>query len=158
MPRISLQAIVIGGFADLAFTFAFGIGMGLLLFAGLAARMPIDQVTPAARAATSGTAMTVATGIIGLVGSLVGGVIAGRLARHDELLNGTMSSFLGIGLGIYHILSGHNHDLAMIRALAFLAAPAASFLGGYLSRLQRLRITFSQTSNVSLPTSSQVRP
>lgn len=74
---------------------------------------------------------------IGLGCSALGGYVAAWMAKHDELLNGVLSSFLCIVIGVYSVMSGKNSQSAVVQILLLAAAPAFALLGGYLRQTQK---------------------
>jgi hypothetical protein len=48
----------------------------------------------------------VSSSILGGLCSVLGGYVAARIAKHDELLNGGLSSILCVGSGVYALVSG----------------------------------------------------
>lgn len=74
---------------------------------------------------------------IGLGCSVLGGYIAARVAKHDELLNGLLSSFLSIAIGIYSLVSSWRSQSVLVGILPLWAAPAFALLGGYLRQAQK---------------------
>lgn len=75
----------------------------------------------------------------GLGYSLLGGYVAAFIAKHDELLNGVLSSFPCTAIGVYSILSGKDSHSVLSQLFLLGAAPACALLGGYL-RQSRKRI------------------
>jgi len=69
---------------------------------------------------------------IGLACSILGGYVAAWIAKHDELLNGLLSSFLCTAIGVYTIASGRDPQSALSHTLLLVASPAFAFLGGYV--------------------------
>jgi hypothetical protein len=74
---------------------------------------------------------------IGLGCSVLGGYVAAWIAKHDELLNGLLSSFLCTAIGLYSILLGKDSQSLLAQILLLAAAPAFAFLGGYLRQTQK---------------------
>jgi hypothetical protein len=101
-------------------------------------RTPKDQIGATITAAIHGN-MPLYLGqlLVGLACSVLGGYVAAWLAKHDELLNGALSSFLCILLAVYAIASGKDTNAAWVRILLFVASPAFALLGGDLTRRQR---------------------
>ena len=79
--------------------------------------------------------------LVGLACSVLGGYVAAWLAKHDELLNGGLSSFLCVGLGIYTMASGKDSDAMWVQILMLIASPILALIGGILMRLQRRKST-----------------
>ena len=59
--------------------------------------------------------------------------------KHDELLNGGLSSFLCVAFGIYTMASGKDSNALWVQVLMLLASPALALIGGDLMRRQRQR-------------------
>jgi hypothetical protein len=74
---------------------------------------------------------------IGLACSVLGGYVAAWIAKHDELLNGLLSSFLCTAIGIYSVFSGKDSQSVIVQISLLLASPAFAFLGGYLRQTQK---------------------
>ena len=74
---------------------------------------------------------------IGLGCAVLGGYVAARIAKHDELLNGLLSSFLCIAFGTYSVLLGKNFEPVLAQVFLLTAAPAFALLGGYLRQIQK---------------------
>jgi hypothetical protein len=77
--------------------------------------------------------------LVGLACSVLGGYVAAWLAKHDELLNGGLSCFLCVALGIYTMASGKDSNALWVQILMLLASPALALFGGDLMRRQRQR-------------------
>jgi glucan phosphoethanolaminetransferase (alkaline phosphatase superfamily) len=75
--------------------------------------------------------------MIGLGCSVLGGYVAARIAKHDEPLNGLLSSFLCTAIGVYSLFSGKNSQSVLAQILLIAAAPVFAFLGGYLRQSQK---------------------
>lgn len=64
--------------------------------------------------------------------SVLGGYVSARIARHDELLNGALSSLLCVGSGMYAVISGGAADDLWMHLVFVRLNPALGALGGYL--------------------------
>jgi uncharacterized membrane protein YfcA len=89
--------------------------------------------------------------LIGLACSVLGGYVAARLARREELLNGALSSFLCVALGVYMVASGNDSTPHWLQVLMFVASPASALFGGYL--VQRSRQKYVNHLKPPLPAS-----
>ena len=87
--------------------------------------------------------MHVAQILIGLACSALGGFVAARIAKHDELLNGALSSLLCLALSIYVVATGQDLSPRWVQMLLLPASPVMALLGGYL--MQRRRMTSTHT-------------
>jgi hypothetical protein len=74
---------------------------------------------------------------IGFVGSALGGYVAAWIAKHDELLNGVLSSFLCTAFALYSILLGKGTQSLLAQILLLAASPAFALVGGYLRQIQQ---------------------
>jgi MFS family permease len=127
--RVSIAGVVIGGIADV---FASGV-------LPLPALLYIQTKGSAAIASAIHSVgwfywLQLA---IGFGCSALGGYVAAWIAKHDELLNGVLSSFLCTAIGLYPILLGKDSQPLLAQTLLLAAAPAFAFLGGYLRQTQK---------------------
>jgi MFS superfamily sulfate permease-like transporter len=75
--------------------------------------------------------------IIGLACSMAGGFVSAKIAGHDELLNGALSSILCVTLGIYQLARGHADYQPFVQMLMMLASPTFALLSGYFRLRQK---------------------
>jgi hypothetical protein len=69
---------------------------------------------------------------IGVASSLLGGYVAARIAKRDEILNGALSSLLCPAIGVYSLSSGKIVGSLSEQSLLLLSSPVIAALGGYL--------------------------
>ena len=138
MARISIKGVVIGGLTDVFLSFLLGMALIVLLFV---LRIPRDEIHAAISAASrqQGMLWDVQLGI-GFLCSALGGFVAARIARRNELLNGVLSSFLCISIGLFVIATSEGRHPVALQLVLLAASPLVSLLGGYL----RLRWRLSQ--------------
>ncbi len=76
---------------------------------------------------------------LGGLSSVLGGYVGARIAKHDEILNGTLTSFLCVANGIYTLIwdPTHAHSPQWQNLISMLLAPMLAALGGYL-RLRQI--------------------
>jgi hypothetical protein len=93
--------VLIRGIVDVVTSVVVGIPFAFFAMSRLdLAHTPKDQIGSTITAAIHGnTFLYVAQVLVGLCCSLLGGYVAAWLAKHDESLNGTLSSFLCVSLG-----------------------------------------------------------
>ncbi len=78
--------------------------------------------------------------IVGMMFSILGGYIGALIAKHDELLNGALSSFLCVLSGLYGLFSGtYPIYIILLEILALIVSPLLAMLGGYLRLKQKSR-------------------
>jgi hypothetical protein len=77
--------------------------------------------------------------IVGGCCSVLGGYVGALIAKHDELLNGALSSFFCVLGSIYSLGSGAYNDSLFLAIVSLVISPLLCMLGGYLRLLQRSR-------------------
>jgi len=132
--KISLKGVLIGGVVDVLSSSLLGIPLAIYAVSKVdLAHTTKDQIASAFAAVSNATPWLYATQLLrGLTCSVLGGYVAARLAKHDELLNGALSAFLCVALGIYAIVSGKDSHALWVQILMFISAPVCGFFGGYL--------------------------
>jgi len=137
MTKVSVKGVLIGAIVDVVASGIAGVPLVLYVMTQMGftdAPTGQDQaaaVTSLVRADTTLHSIQLA---LGLACSILGGYVAARIAKHDEVLNGALSSFLCILLGIYSAASGKALESPAERALLFAASFGAAALGGFLAR------------------------
>jgi hypothetical protein len=74
--------------------------------------------------------------VVGGLFSILGGYIGALIAKHDELLNGALSSILCVCFGFYAIATGSYTTTLILAILSLFIDPLLSMFGGYLRLLQ----------------------
>jgi hypothetical protein len=149
LGKISIKGVVIGGVVDVVTSLITGVAVGIVFAGYTMSRLRLshvakEQIGPALIAATHGSKPLYLTEILlGLLCSALGGYVAATIAKHDELLNGTLSSFLCVALGIYSMQAGKDYHPLWVQIFLLFAAPACALLGGELRRRKRERMTFA---------------
>src|SRR5215470_11589844 len=139
MTKVSVKGVLIGAVVDVVASGIVGIPLVLYVMTqmgtgaspGQGQQNPVTAVTSLVHADTTLHSIQLA---LGLACSILGGYVAARIAKHDELLNGALSSFLCILLGIYSVASGKALESPAEHALLFAASFGAAALGGFLAR------------------------
>lgn len=127
--RVSVAGVVIGGITCIFMSGVMGIPVFLYL--------EIKDSDSVASAVHSGGWFYWLQMAIGLGCSALGGYVAAWIAKHDEPLNGLLSSFLFAAMGLYSILLG-KHNGSLLAQISLLAAASAfALLGGYLRQIQK---------------------
>jgi hypothetical protein len=138
MGKVSAKGVLIGGIADVVATNI--LAVFLVAYAATRAdfaHTPKDQIQAAILAATYGNPLLLIAQVLTGVGcSVFGGYLAARIAAHDELLNGVLSSWLCVAIGLYAIASGKASGSDPMQFADFVAAPVAGWFGGYLRARQ----------------------
>jgi hypothetical protein len=138
MRRVSAFGVLIGGITDI-FTSTV-LGVPAIVYVHLTYH-PIPGSGGAIKILFSNPWLVGTIYLTGFAGSILGGYVAGWIAKHDQLLNGLLSSFLCVALAIHSIVSGKSPALyADVSALV--TSPIFGLLGGYLR--------YRRTSNADL--------
>jgi hypothetical protein len=139
MERLSVKGVLIGAIVDVVTSVMMGIPFAVYATLRLdLAHIPKDQIGPATTAAIHGsTGLYLAELLVGCACSVLGGYVAAWLAKHDELLNGALSSFLCVALGIFTISSGKDWNALWVQLLMLVASPLLGLLGGFLRLTQK---------------------
>lgn len=137
--NVSLKGVLIGGIVDILSSSVLGIPLAVYAVSKVdLAHTPKDQLGAAIAAVSHGNpwlhGMQLA---VGLACSVLAGYVAAWLAKHNELLNGTLSSFLCVAIGIYSMVSGRDSHAPWVQILILISAPVCGFFGGYLRLRQR---------------------
>jgi hypothetical protein len=129
MSKVSIKAVVIGGIVDVVAT---------MLCMLIAVIYLVNRVLAHGASATGGTIIApppethAVLVVVAGVCSLFGGYVAGRIAKHHELFNGALSSYLSIVCGL--ILLPFDKSPAAVQNLlvAIVTSIILGMLGGYL--------------------------
>ncbi|MGD0547318.1 MAG: hypothetical protein ABR991_05760 [Terracidiphilus sp.] len=136
MRRISIKGVLIGAIADTFLSSFFGILAAIVV-------VVMSHMTHLPREVfhRHGILYAVLT-LNGLALSVLGGYIAAFIAKHDELLNGGLSSFLCVFINIFFIAKATSHYPLIVQWLILFTVPFFAILGGYI-RLRQKKTTES---------------
>jgi hypothetical protein len=134
--RVSIAGVLIGGVIDVG---ASGLlGIPLVVYVMVRHHLLHAHQGSAAASIIHSSAWLYGMQLaIGLGCSVLGGYVAARIAKHNELLNGLLSSFLCTAIGVYSIFSGKGSQSVLVKILLLTAAPVFALLGGYLRQIQK---------------------
>jgi len=135
MSSISIKAVLIASLFDVVTSSVLGI---VVVSAG-AAWFGAESADDVARFASSSSTQFL-TYAVGSVVSIVAGYMAATIARRGELINGALSSFLCVFLGIYVELTGLSSAPAVLGITSLVLSPMLGSLGGYLRLRQVARV------------------
>ena len=138
MRRVSILGILIGAVIDIVTSIALELPFGFYALSKIdLTHTPKDQVQHALAAVMhSNLALYLCQLFVGFACSVLGGFIAAMIARRAELLNGTLSSFLCVFMGIYAMTVGKNLESIPVQILLLIASPLMGLLGGELQLRQ----------------------
>jgi hypothetical protein len=148
MRRVSIKGVIIGGVVDVGGSMILGILVSIIVYYHIGLlHIPKDQVQSAIKAAFEGPVRMILM-TLGIGGTVLGGFVAAMVAKHDEMLNGALSSLLSTAMGVYEMAAGKSSHSLRVQILMMIAAPLCAALGGYLSALQQ-RSLASRSAMVS---------
>lgn len=127
--KIDIKAVALGFLADTVATMA----LAALLVTGLASAGITESDIQDRLKSPSGLLLSL---IIGLGCTVLGGYVAGRTAKREELRHGTLVAAAGLVLGLALRESG---DPLWYELTAYLCIIPAGMLGGYLAAERRTR-------------------
>ena len=136
--KISLKGVIIGAVIDVVGTNIWGLIAIVYIFSVY----HVHQGAELTDALKSDPVISILNWIIGGGFTVLGGYFAARIAKHDELINGTLASFLCVLFALLAI--GSTSILWVI--IGVVVNPILGFLGGYLRSLQKQKL-ISATSN-----------
>jgi hypothetical protein len=146
MNRISWKGIALGGLVDVVTSLL--LVLPVIVFVALEVghrHLSKLQKHDAFIAINAGFPMRATTLLIGSACCLLGGYIAAKIADHDEVLNGGLSSAFGKIVAL--IVAATEKDAAphWLRAIYFVSGVVFAFLGGYLRLRQKQALLEEQT-------------
>jgi hypothetical protein len=130
--KVSVSGVIIGSLVAVVVMFLASLGVGFFIGLFLAAsgtEMPADigyYTNPFVLSITL---------LIFMLFSIMGGYIAAKIADHDELLNGALSSFLPMLLAICSLSPASS----FLTILVVITSPLFALLGGYLRLKHKAR-------------------
>jgi hypothetical protein len=137
MQRISWKGVVIGNIVDILSTNIVVLPLTIYILASSAHSAGAGGSASAILMANS--AFRIWSSILGGLCSVLGGYVSARIAKHDEILNGALSSILCIGFGVYALLGGGAAGHSALHLIFLPLSPALGALGGYLSSRRNAR-------------------
>jgi len=146
MRKISFLAILVGGVVSYLVPAIFAMLIGIVVGIRIAATQPSQSA--AMHQIITNPSYYYGILAIQIICAIIGGYLAGVTARHDEALNGMLSSLLVVLIAaIFHALDPHPLTIHVVKIVGIVAASA---LGGYL-RSHQLRRQARHTGPAPLP-------
>lgn len=146
MKKVSFLGVIIGGITDIVSTGVFAVPFMVFVLVAYVPHVPPNQAQSALTSAINGNhLLSILQWLPGIAGSLFAGYVAAWIAKHDEALNGALSSWLCILLGIYSLVTAKVPILAYEHVIALVGSPVTGLVGGWL----RLAQTRAKTAPVN---------
>jgi heme A synthase len=134
MSRISFKAVWIGAVTDMVSSTISGalIAIAFVVILHLT-RIPSDPLDwTLLKPENQNSLLYCIQVIVGAACSVLAGFVAAWVAQHDELLNGALSSFACVLLGILAVAADKDPHLRLTHILLLIASPLFGLLGGYI--------------------------
>ena len=134
MKKVSLKGVVVGSILDIVATNIVMIPLAVYVTSTLikagAAR---DGLATAVMATiNSNPVYFIASQLLGAACSVLGGYVAAKVAKHDEIVNGALAAILCVGSGIYSYASGTSPTPLWQHIIYWMVSPSLTAFGGYL--------------------------
>lgn len=141
MKKISIKAVLIGGVVDVFSPAILALPLTLYVMSRLdVTHIPQDRLSAAVTAAMHGNPLIYGIQLaLGMAGSALGGYVAGLIARHDHMLNGALSSWLCLAIGVYTLSAGKNSHSLTMEILMLASSPVLALCGGYIASRRSAR-------------------
>lgn len=140
MKRISLKGVAIGNLADIVSTNVVLLPVIIYIAASTTSGSPpVHGAGSTAEVLTGSTAFLVSSSVLGGMCSVLGGYVSARIAKHNEVLNGSLSSILCVGGGLYAMISGSAASHFWLHLAYLPLSPALGAIGGFLRSRQNAR-------------------
>jgi len=132
--RVSAKGVLVGGILDVGATYALSIPLmaAIMIRLNLTGLPGPEGDAALMRALRPGSPYYLVGLLLGSACSILGGYVAARLAKHDGRLNGALSAWLVVLLGIYSWATGADAATALEHIGYLALSPATGALGGYL--------------------------
>jgi len=134
MSKVSLKGVFWGGVVDVVTTNILSLPVVFYVMAHL--RMPHasgGQMQAAVLSAIHSNPLVFGiAATIGVGCSVLGGYVAARIAKRNAGLNGALSAWLCIAIGIYSLAVGAHAGAIGLKLVDFVVSPLAGLAGGYL--------------------------
>ena len=110
--KVSIKGVVIGSISDIVGSNVWGVVLVAYLMSRYdSASIPQSQLeTAISSIVRSDPLLFAANLLIGASFSVLGGYMSAHIAKRNELLNGALTSFLCVSIGISSIVTGTSED------------------------------------------------
>jgi hypothetical protein len=130
MKRVSLLGVAVGSITDIVATNAVLLPvMFYVLYAASAGSLSEDVLK---QMLANSQLVFIASGVLGGLCSVLGGYVSARVANHDHVLNGALSSILCVAGGLYSSIHGSALGHSWLHLVLMPLSPTLGALGGYL--------------------------
>jgi hypothetical protein len=151
MTRVSTKGVLVGGVLGIGATYALSIPLMALAIVQLDLMELPEPGFDAAlmKALAPGSPYYLIGLVLGSACGILGGYVAARVAKHDERLNGALSSWLFMLLQTYNWATGGSTDTALAHIGYLVSSPVMGALGGYLWERTRSKVSGAPTTSAA---------
>ena len=141
MSKLSLKAAIIGGIVDISSTYLLVV-IAIFVFILVTGLVSAGHPPPTGlsdmvlRSVQSGP-IHVLLICLGCLCSVLGGYVAARIAKHDELVNGAASAWLCVLIGLFSFATVQDGGQIVRHIASEVAAPLLGLFGGYVRLFQK---------------------
>ncbi len=139
MKKISIKAVLIGSVVDIVLSVLLALPLSFFAMSKIDfAHTPKDQIQAATSdAIRKNVPLQAAQLLIGMGCSVLGGYVAASIAKHNELLNGALSSILCVALGVFLFNSDMVFYPLVVRIGLLAIDPVLGLVGGYFKLVHK---------------------
>jgi hypothetical protein len=139
MKKLSFLGIIVGGIVDIVATNLFAIPLIVyVIISKDILSLPSTEMQKAMiDAFHNDKILYIINMLIGCACLVLGGYAGARIAKHHELINGALTSFLCVCLSIYSLFTSPIINPIYLVVILFIASPLCALLGGYLRLRQK---------------------
>jgi Mg2+/citrate symporter len=137
--KVSFLGFLVGGIVDVVSSNIWGIAITVYIVISykLLSAAPAQITLRVLQIMKIDPWIIAANMFVGGLCSILGGYIGALIAKHDELLNGALSAYLCVLIGLFSIITGAYSTSLIVALLSLLIDPLLCMFGGYLRLLQR---------------------
>jgi hypothetical protein len=133
MKRVSFKGVAIGNITDILATNLILLPVIIYIVGDPTARSASGNAADAVTEILMRSQLfIISSSILGGLCSVLGGYVSARIAKHDQLLNGALSSILCIASGLYSLIHGSSSGHSWLHLAYLPLSPALGALGGFL--------------------------
>ena len=152
MQAFSWKGVVLGGITDIVATNIAAFPLAIVAAIGT----DLTSLPKAERGKALVAVMHASLGfqmtgwVLGAMCSILGGYVAARIAKRGEVMNGALSAYLCVGIGVYSVIAGHSATPLWQQLVAFVGSPLLGAYGGYL-RVKQANRALAATDTMVQP-------
>jgi hypothetical protein len=136
MNKISIRGVAVGGVTDILATVVLTLPLVVYAISELTDTLKEPLQAAVTTTIEANPLLYALESVIGLACSVLGGYVAARVAKHDELLNGLLASSLPVAFGVYSLATANDSGPSLLPVLLLFAGPLCSGFGGHLRLVQ----------------------